>query len=188
MIKKIIGLTITLFIGSLTLIAQQQQPLNLITNSYILPQNRITDLDSLNSLQNLLYKLSFGEDNSFQYDEIPENAFFYSIFDKTANPKKVGVLDIECNLNDFRNKNFDAGFKSFVNGYMIDDVNKYSINTIKNNDINAGYIWYRASNTIYMLIYGKSKPGYISASMDVYLTPDKLDAFVTDFITQIKFK
>lgn len=117
-----------------------------------------------------------------------QRTLFYGIFDKTANPKKVGVLDIECNSNEFRNKNFDAGFKSFVNGYMIDDVNKYSINTIKNNDINAGYIWYRASNTIYMRAYGKSKPGYINASMDVYLTPDKLDAFVTDFISQIKFK
>lgn len=190
MINKLLTIAAFLLFGSLTLKAQQH-PLSIITNNYIQPNNQITDVDSLNDLRNLLYSLQYGGNDPLQYDELPTFNSYYTIFDKVDASKKIGALEIQCSKSDHRNINFTNAFDSYFQTIRGDEpIENYVVGTITNNDINAGYFYYKPQNSINIVIYGKSKPGFVRAAIDVLLSNQGTarDNFAKDFINQTKFK
>ncbi|MGE8377431.1 MAG: hypothetical protein ACN6PN_03745 [Sphingobacterium sp.] len=188
--NKLFTLAMFLLFSSLTL-KGQQHPLSIITNSYIKPGNQITDVDSLNDLRNLLYSLQYGGNDPLQYEELPDFNSYYCIFDKVETSKKIGALEIQCSKSDHRNINFTSAFDSYFQAIKGDEpIESYIVGTIRNNDINAGYFYYKPQNSLNIVIYGKSKPGFVRAAIDVFL-PNQgtaVDNFAQDFINQTKFK
>lgn len=185
--KKIILFLFVLLVTQPT--KAQQATLNCISNGYLETPNLLSTLTAVNSLRNSIHNSEFGTNFPIQEDELSNSSFFYKIYyKKNSSSMKEGILNIQCTSADLRASDFDKAFKQAFNLYVIDDdLEDYTKKVIKTTDLDAGYFFSKKNNTIYLLVYSKSKPGFLRATINTNLNiAEKID-LAEDFIRNTSF-
>src|SRR5690606_18943798 len=168
----------------------QQQVLNHISNEYISSSNELKTVSGVNQLRNTIYKKQFGENHPYQTEEIDDRSAYYKIhYKKNSSTTEEGLVNIWYIKNKGLNINIEDHVNKFFTIYLMDyDKNDYTKEFVKTSAVHGGFFFNKKKNNIYIYIHSQPERDFVSAEIEINLTPEEKIAFAKDFILKTKFK